>query len=140
SVCTNACVDIRKLEPGAQVGITVFHTNQHHYDIVIEQQGDSRVAFLRKRVVDICAEGEKVILPKSGTLWLRIDSDRLQYRFFVGTGAEALTLLGSGTSQLLSTECTVCTFTGCFQGMFAQGSATAAFRLFTQTPSPEPEE
>lgn len=128
-----ALMELPALAENAAAGITVFHTNQHHYDIVVTKRNGKRIAVLRKRVADILVESEPVVLPDSGALLLRIDAQRLLYTFQIGTEERNLQTLGTGTSQLLSTECTNCTFTGCFLGMFAEGSAVAAFDYFEIT-------
>ena len=38
--------------------------------------------------------------------------------------------IGTGSTQLLSTECMNCTFTGCFVGLTAQGDCEAKYRYF----------
>lgn len=45
-----------------------------------------------------------------------------------------MTLIGEGRTQLLSTECMVFTFTGCFMGLFAEGGGTARFQYFIYEP------
>ena len=39
--------------------------------------------------------------------------------------------IGTGSTQLMSTEVMRCTFTGCFAGVFAEGDVTAAFSYFS---------
>ncbi|NMA75386.1 MAG: hypothetical protein GX963_14820, partial [Bacteroidales bacterium] len=112
-----------------KAGITVFHTNEHHYDLVVTQNEGKRVAVLRKRVGDMLTESNPVLLPSQGKVLLRIDSTKLAYSFFAGTCEEDLQLVGQGRTQLISTECMVFTFTGCFLGIFSEGG-TAWFDYF----------
>ena len=41
-----------------------------------------------------------------------------------------MSLIGTGRTQLLSTEAMPCTFTGCFVGLFAEGEEEATFAYF----------
>ena len=43
---------------------------------------------------------------------------------------EEMEEIGTGSTQLLSTECMNCTFTGCFVGLTAQGDCEAKYRYF----------
>jgi len=86
-------------------------------------------------------ESEPVKLPESGPVKLLIRASRLGYKFFAGTEGGELQLLGEGCTQLLSTECMVCTFTGCFFGLYAQGEkgAKAYFSGYSYIPGREKE-
>lgn len=117
----------------SEAGLTVFHTAEHHYDLVVTRRAGRKVAFLRRRVADILVESDAVELPESGSLQLRIDCHKNQYDFSIGAEGEQH-YLGSGSTQLLSTECMVCTFTGCFVGVFAVGEGTAKVVSFGYTP------
>ena len=48
----------------------------------------------------------------------------------VDFGGNNLKEIGTGGTQLLSTECMNCTFTGCFVGLTAQGDCEAKYRYF----------
>ena len=50
-------------------------------------------------------------------------ANRLRYTFLAGKAGEEMKEIGTGSTQLLSTECMNCTFTGCFAGMFARETA-----------------
>lgn len=115
-----------------EAGITVYHTGEHHYDLVVTCRGGKRVALLRRRVCDLLVESDCVELPESGSLTLQIRSDRLHYEFFAGAADGELRSLGKARTQPLSTEVMAGTFTGCFFGMFAQGEGTkAVFSAFS---------
>lgn len=115
-----------------ETGLGVFHTNEHHYDLIITKRSGKTVCLLRRRVVDMLIESEPVILEDSGQFKLKIESNRLEYRFYVEINGENV-LVGTGSTQLLSTECMNCTFTGCFIGMFAVGSGKADVSEFNYT-------
>jgi xylan 1,4-beta-xylosidase len=134
NVRAQTLIDFSLVWESDKAGITVFHTNEHHYDLLMTKRNGKRTAVLRKRVGDMLTESTPVILPDQGNILLRIDSTKLIYSFFAGTDEDDLQLVGQGRTQLLSTECMVCTFTGCFMGLFAEGSGTAWFDYFKYAP------
>jgi len=134
NVSAQTLMDFTPADEKEKAGITVFHTNEHHYDLLVTRKNGNRVALLRKRVGDIEAESVPVILPDQGSILLRIEATRLIYSFYAGTCQEDMTLIGEGRTQLLSTECMVFTFTGCFMGLFAEGGGTARFQYFIYEP------
>lgn len=68
-------------------------------------------------------ESAPITLPDEGKLTLRVEAEKLAYRFYAGGAENAPALIGQGRSQLLSTEMMLGTFTGCFIGLFAQGQS-----------------
>lgn len=120
----------------AEAGLTVFHTGEHHYDLVVTKRDGKTAAVLRRRVCDLSVESAPVFLPGHGGLRLKLEADRLNYRFYAGPAGGELQLVGEGRTQLLSTECMICTFTGCFVGLFCQGEsgAKARFERFSYLP------
>ena len=133
-VCAQTSVDFLPETQNDQAGITVFHSNEHHYDLVVTRRNGVRAAVLRKRVGDIQTQTTPMSLPEHGNILLRIDSTRLDYSFFAGVDENNMQLIGQGRTQLLSTECMVHTFTGCFIGLFAQGKGTAWYDYFIYKP------
>lgn len=111
----------------AEAGLCVYHTNEHHYDLIVTKRNDKRVAVLYRRVADMDTCSTPVALPDSGPVTLKITADKLHYEFFANG-----TKVGEGRSQLLATETMSGTFTGCFFGLFCQGSAQseASFQSF----------
>ena len=120
----------------AEAGLTVFHTKDHHYDLVVTRREGKRAAFLRRRSADMLVESRPVFLPEEGKLTLTIQADRLAFEFFVQAEGGEPQSLGTASTQLISTECMICTFTGCFFGMYCQGEpgAKAAFEGFSYRP------
>lgn len=116
---------------GGLAGLTVFHTNEHHYDLCVQPREAGCQVWLRRRVVDMEAESAPVCFDGADKLILRVDADKMKYVFFAGTDPEHLVLIGTGSTQLLSTEVMRCTFTGCFAGMFAEGDSQATFTYFS---------
>lgn len=103
--------------PLEEAGLTIFQTNEHHYDLTVSSEESGPVAFLRKTVGDITVSSEKI--PLSGTEFvLEIRSFRDRYEFFIEDGSRHD--LGSGRTQLLSTEAMQYqNFTGTFLALFA---------------------
>ena len=86
---------------------------------------------LHRQAADMYMDSLPVVFENADSLLLRLIADKNLYSFFAGTDPDHLTLIGTGRTQLLSTEAMPCTFTGCFVGMFAEGDAEATFRYFT---------
>ena len=76
------------------------------------------------------AESQPHFFENVDKLTLRVDADKMMYTFYAGTGDD-LEKIGTGSSQLLSTEVMRCTFTGCFIGVFAEGDTEAKFGYFS---------
>ena len=112
-------------------GLTVFHTNEHHYDLCVQPSQAGMAVWLRRQVADMFTEGQPVIFGDAEQLLLRVEADKMKYTFFAGTSEENMVKIGTGSSQLLSTEVMRCTFTGCFAGIFAEGAAEAKFGCFS---------
>ena len=122
---------LQLLTEGGSAGITIFHTAEHHYDLCVRKQEDSLAVWLRRRVADILAESRPVILTDTDTAILQIRADKNLYTFLACSPSGEPVTVGTGRTQLLSTEAMPCTFTGCFAGMFAEGASEAEFRYFS---------
>ena len=111
-------------------GLTIFHTRDHHYDLCLQNGGQGCKVWLRRQVADMFVESAPVFFDRSEKLTLRVEADKLMYTFYAGAGDD-LVKIGTGSSQLLSTEVMPCTFTGCFAGIFAEGETEANFAYFS---------
>lgn len=116
-------------EKDGYAGLTVYHTNEHHYDFGLISHEGKTVLMLRKHVGDMETKEIFDLPGQSGRCLLGIDSDKTEYRFLAGTDKEHMKCFGRGRTQLLSTECMVMTFTGCYIGLFAEKGAEADFFL-----------
>lgn len=111
-------------------GITVFHTAEHHYDLRVSRKGKDCCVSLHRQAADMVMDSPPVVFENTDSLVLRITADKNLYTFHAGLDGDHLTVIGTGRTQLLSTEAMPCTFTGCFVGMFAEGDGEATFRYF----------
>ena len=132
-ICAEVWLDHFPQTEGAFAGLTVYHTNEHHYDIGITCcEGAPHILF-RKCVGDMETRMIKYLPEYGGKIFLRIESDKLEYRFWAGEDKGKMEFVGSGRTQLLSTECMVMIFTGCYVGLFAEKRSKAAFHGFNYT-------
>ena len=49
-VNVQAVVEFSPENENSQAGITVFHTNEHHYDLLVTRKNGEKAVLLRKRV------------------------------------------------------------------------------------------
>ncbi len=109
---------------GGEAGLTVYMTEQEHYDLGIRRSEAGFEAFLRLRIGDV--SHIQAVLPLEedcGTL--RIEMEPLQYRFFAEDAC-----LGTGQTKYLSSE-VAGGFTGVVLGMYAVGENRAEFTDFS---------
>lgn len=101
----------------AEAGLTVYYQPEHHYEIFVtpEEVG------LRKTIGDLSLVVTARPRPAGASVQLEIVADRDLYRFWVRSGEEGLQELGSARTQFVSTEATVCSFTGVMLGLYAVG-------------------
>lgn len=110
-------------------GLSVYYTNEHHYDLGITLRNGIRCLVLRRQIYDLTAETAIVPLPWE-TVDLQVESDKENYYFYYFTPSCEKIFLGKGTTAGLCTEITRrMTFTGTFFGMFAE-HMTAYFQNF----------
>lgn len=135
-LAAEAVVDFSPETEMGEAGITVFHTNEHHYDLMITMREGRRAVELHRRAADMALNSPTVYVPQEGRLRLRVEANRLQYAFYAGAEDGPLQKVGEGRTQLLSTEVMNCTFTGCFIGLFCQGEPgrEAVFSSFSMLP------
>ncbi len=108
-----------------EAGLTVYYQPEHHYDFHVTPVA----VVLRKTIGDVSAVVAEHPRDPSEVLELEIVADRDLYRFVVcGSGGERIEL-GTARTQFVSTEATVCSFTGVMIGMYAVGG-DATFEWF----------
>lgn len=121
-------------------GLTVFQTNEHHYDVVVTCRNQQKIAFLRKIVGDMEQELLPVLIDDR-KITIIIEASREQYTFRI-VDQDKPKLLGCGRTQLLSTESMLYqNFTGTYIAMYACSSnetpAPAKFYNFEYIPQPD---
>jgi len=121
-------------------GMSVFHTNEHHYDLCVSAQNGGLAVCLKRRAADMRMVSENHFFPDTDHVTLKVHAERNQYTFCAGIKEESLEVIGTGSTQLLSTEVMKGTFTGCFFGMFAEGNVKACFPYFILSESEEQKE
>ncbi len=110
-------------------GITAFHNDKAHYDIVLTRENGEYYLCLRKSVFDIKIIAERKKLSYSGALRLRITSDKKEYSFFYEENGEWI-MLGKGLFAALASETIYpVSFTGTFIGIFSE-NGDASFSSF----------
>ncbi len=134
------CMTEMSLEGNGTAGICVYHTNEHHYDLHIRKTDTGYGVSLKRRVADMTVNSEEFFIAETDHLILKIVAVRNIYSFYAGKDEEHLISIGTGSTQLMSTEVMKGTFTGCFFGLFAEGDACAKFRYFKILESKEQKE
>jgi xylan 1,4-beta-xylosidase len=111
-------------EPAGEIeiaGVTALMNENHHYDLYIKKDGESRYVILSYRIGNLKHTETKIALP-NGTVQLRITAEREWYSFsYMPAGASAFTDLGKMETRYLSSE-VAGGFTGVYLGMFATGN------------------
>lgn len=114
----------------AKAGISVYYSNENHYDLYIEQKNGTRYVALSKRIMDLEAVVSRIPIQGDEPVALSICADEKEYRFYAELEHGKL-YIGSGTTAGVSTEATISmTFTGVFIGLFAHDT-TARFSSFS---------
>ncbi len=79
-----AVVEFSPKNENSQAGITVFHTNEHHYDLLVTRKMGKRPKGLRKRVGDMITESQPVYVPEKTPLALSVQASKLNIFFPLG--------------------------------------------------------
>ena len=64
----------------------MFHTNEHHYDLLVTRKNGEKAVLLRKRVGDMITESQPVYVPEKTPLALSVQASKLEYIFPLGCG------------------------------------------------------
>ena len=134
------CITEITLKGTGTAGLCVYHTDEHHYDLCVRAETGGLAVFLKRRAADLTASSQEHFFPDTDSLVLMIRAEREKYTFCAGKDAEHLQIIGTGSTQLLSTEAMRGTFTGCFFGLFAEHDAIVHFPYFRVDESEEQKE
>ena len=112
---------------GGKAGLSVFYTNEHHYDLYITCRGGKRYVQVRKQIYDFEAVTSEWSIPQTGAVRLIIRADMFNYYFEFADEHGEVKTLDQGSTAAMCTEITRgMTFTGTFLGIFTE-KATASF-------------
>jgi xylan 1,4-beta-xylosidase len=105
-----------------EAGITVFQTQNYHYDLFVSLRNEKRVAVLRKSVGDL-SEETNITPVQEGKIQMKVVMDPDNYYFQVYQNNEWVTL-GKGMTNLITTE-VARVWTGVYIGMYSTGNGNA---------------
>ncbi|MCL2456843.1 MAG: glycoside hydrolase family 43 protein, partial [Defluviitaleaceae bacterium] len=110
-VCVGTKLSAQLPAEGAETGISVYYDHAHHYDLFLTRRNEKTYAVVRKTVGDIVAEVFcRELEEATAELFIRSDAEKY---FFILNGEE----IATGLTQYVSTEATVCSFTGVLIGI-----------------------
>ena len=117
--CTaTTAIELDKASLNDEGGITVYMTNEHHYDLFVRQgDKDKQFVTLSYRLGNMKHIEKEVELPK-GKFYLRVEGSKDYYSFSYSTDNKTFKPLGKMDVRYISTE-TVGGFTGVYFGLYA---------------------
>lgn len=133
-------VSLEDAPVGMEAGMSVFASEQSHYDLFLIRQENGRNAVeLRYRLNELSHIESVIQLPDGcSTVWLKVTGSPETYRFaWSSDGGDDYTVIADMNTRYLSTE-TAGGFTGTFIGLFAtspSGQGEAVFDYFDYNPA-----
>lgn len=121
-------VALEEPQSGVEAGVTMYMTEDEHYDIAVRRTKEGCEAVLKLNIGGIKHLQNRIAL-EGDHAELIVRADRLQYHFFVKT-AQGEVELGSAFTKYLSSE-VASGFTGVVMGLYAIGKGNAEFRGFS---------
>ncbi|MEE4540375.1 family 43 glycosylhydrolase [Streptomyces sp. V4-01] len=109
-------------EAPAAAGVAVHASPRHHYTLLAGTGPDGVREVVLRRTVDDMAVEQRVALPGTGPVRLRIEATVQRYAFFAADGDQPYESVGAGAARLLSAE-TAESFVGCQFALVAAGDA-----------------
>ena len=131
-------MDFAPTRDGEEAGLTVRINEDHHYEIAVAQDKGERVVLVRRRIGSL----EAVVARRpiaANPVELRVEADRLWYRFSFAKPGHAHAELARGETRYLSVG-VAGGFTGVYFGVYAtgngeRGEAMAWFDRFDYEPA-----
>lgn len=115
---------------GQKSGLTAYYNDSAHYDIFVTGKEDGHYICLGKQVGDIDVVSASAKIDYSGSIRLKVESDREWYTFLYEQDGQWVTL-GKGMTAFLCTEATcTMTYTGVYIGLFSE-KGTISFDDFS---------
>lgn len=125
--CFKLVSDVSLGGENGEGGVTVYMTEQEHYDAAVRERGGKYEAVLKLNIGGIKHE-QTVLSLASGKAEIIIRADNFQYNFYVAQNGKE-SFLGSGSAKYLSSE-VAGGFTGVVIGLYAVGKVSAEFTNF----------
>lgn len=109
-------IDFSPIQKGDEAGLIIFYNHEQHYEVFITNGENGHEIQVRRSVGDLSSIVAKHSI-QDNKAELCIKSDRLNYYLGYMDNSK-FTQLASGRSRYLSTESTLCSFTGVFYGLY----------------------
>lgn len=122
-------VDMELLQSGenAECGLSIFYNDNAHYDFFLTSSAEGYMFCLKKHVGDMEFISHQIPWEQPRAR-LRIEADRLTYRFYAESpDASHRAPCGSARTLYVSTEATPHSFTGVMIGLYALGQCQALY-------------
>ena len=117
TVTTN--VELKNCTGGEEAGLTVYMTNEYHYDIAVKQlEGNRQSVNLYYRLGNMGHIEKEVILNNTAKVYIQVRADKDYYSFYYSTDNSKFELLGKMDVRFISSE-TAGGFTGVYFGLYA---------------------
>lgn len=119
-------VQLQQAASDDEAGLTVYMSEQSHYDLFVKQLTDRKQAVvLRYRLGELTHIEKEVVLPSKDKVQLRVKGNNEVYSFEYATDGKNFRELGKINTRYISTE-TAGGFTGIMLGMYAVAGSTAS--------------
>lgn len=119
-------VQLQQATSDDEAGLTVYMSEQSHYDLFVKQLTDGKQAIvLRYRLGELTHIEKEVVLPSKDKVQLRVKGNNEVYSFEYATDGKNFRELGKINTRYISTE-TAGGFTGIMLGMYAVAGSTAS--------------
>lgn len=102
---------------GDEAGVTVFFSQEFHYEICLKFDDGQRYIVVKRRVLDIFHEEYRYPLNRDSIV-LSIRSDKNNYYFGWGESQDEIQYISRASTQLLSAEMSAKSFTGNYIGLY----------------------
>lgn len=112
-----AKLEVDQLIDGDRTGLTVYYSEEHHYEVYIEKSGEQLYAVVERHVADMNMTSYREVYVGS-TCVLAIKADKDTYHLCIGETAESLKEVAKGTTQLMSVEASNRLWTGNYFGIY----------------------
>jgi len=120
----NTLVSLNQAQTSDEAGLTIFMSNQAHYDLFVTQEGEKQNLVLRYRMGVLDHTACTVDIPK-GNIHLQVKGDKDYYSFAYSTDGKNFKSLDKMNVRYLSSE-TNGGFTGVYIGLYTTSKEPAS--------------